>query len=54
MKINWKKLWEEFNKWHDVRDKCDKCGSVKFDQSKDWDDQRIKIQQLVSNQLKKK
>lgn len=40
-KIDWKEVWKKFNRWFN-RSGC-----------YDWDEQQIKIQQLVEEQLTK-
>jgi hypothetical protein len=55
MKINWKKVWVEWEKWWSKKTKtktCTLCGHSGID-IPEWEDQQKKIQQIVDKQLKK-
>lgn len=52
-KIDWKRIWSDFNDWFcglENMEKCDHCGSNN-NCSPDWDEQEIKIQELVNGQV---
>ena len=53
-KIDWKKLWSEFDEEIDLlntREECSKCRQVKFEYP-EWDDQMRIIEELVESAIK--
>lgn len=55
MKINWSKLWRDFDEWYEKSQPqpCESCGHKDLSE-KEWDDQQAYIQRLVSAQLRGK
>lgn len=53
MKINWTKLWEEYDLWWDncKSKRCKTCRHILGDYP-EWEDQAEKIEQLVNEQMK--
>ena len=55
MKINWEKLWIDFDEWanNPPTETCKTCKHTPFNEY-DWFDQQRKIEQLVAAQLRKR
>lgn len=54
MKINWPKIWEDFNEWLDRKERVTVCKSCthRSHNTPDWEDQQCKIQRLVNDQVR--
>ncbi len=53
-KIDWDKLWDEFDEWCEPEeDRCKMCFRSE-NIYKEWDEQQEKIQKLVEKQLRKR
>ena len=47
MKINWKKVWKDFDKWLDkYRNECPHCKHI--EDSPEWDLQQAAIQRIIN------
>lgn len=54
MKIDWDKVWNNFEKWIQSReDSCSFCGHSLINYP-DWEEQQGRIQQIVNRQLRSK
>lgn len=54
MKIDWKQVWDNFDKWYENKDKllkCSKCGQCST-ATPEWGVQMKQIQKVVNKQLK--
>lgn len=50
-KIDWKRIWSDFHDWlNELEIVCEHCGSSD-DCYPDWDEQEMKIQELVNAQI---
>jgi hypothetical protein len=45
-KVEWAKVWREFDKWHDKAEEANRLGYV------DWTQQKRAIRRIVEAQLK--
>jgi len=53
-KINWNKLWGDFDLWIEKKEQskvCSTCNHRNFD-TPGWDEQQTKIKQLVNSQVR--
>lgn len=46
MFIDWKKVWDDFDKWFHSKEKCDKCGHVESENGKI---RKTKLKNLLKN-----
>ena len=55
LKVNWEKLWEDFEEWHTKNDTrtCKECGQSRRDLMPEWEDQMKKIKRLVDSQIRR-
>lgn len=54
VKINWKKVWDDFDEWCASKEEapqCKSCGKRDYE-FPDWDEQQKAIQRIVNGQLK--
>ena len=47
-KVNWTKVWRDFNKWFEAAEK----GNIPYG-SPEWKSQQLQIRKLVEHQLRK-
>lgn len=53
--IDWKKLWNDFDKWYNKKvepRRCTKCKQNRYNEP-EWDEQQHKIKRLVNAQVRK-
>lgn len=54
MKVDWKKVWDDFDEWLEKKErpiKCSKCHHHDYN-TPEWEEQQTKIKKLVNAQLK--